>query len=348
MSQPLVSIIIPVYNSAPFVAEAVQSALDQTWPHKEVIVVDDGSTDGSVAVVKKFADQVQLVAIPHSGAPAARNEGIRWARGEYIKFLDADDVLLPDAVSQLMQAVGSLPEHAIPYGQVLAMDTREPLFTGIRTSLTTTKDDMILACFSSNIPTTAPLYRASVLRTINGFDPHLERGQEWDLHLRLALHGVIFCYVENVVSLIRSHTGKDRINIRIRGIAGVELRSRSVIRGVELIQEYYGHVIPRQFREVMYRHYHTLARGYARWGQHRKAQYWFDLARSLDIEPPKVGSLPYRVLRPVLGDYRAMRALSTVHEWVLGSLLHRMFRRIVGNSWDSKTGLAVRGLVGDG
>ncbi len=102
MTQPLVSIIIPCYNSERWVAEAVQSALDQTYPHIEVIVIDDGSTDGSVEVLKSFGDCIYWETGPNRGACAARNRGTELAKGEYLQFLDADDFLLADSVDLLM------------------------------------------------------------------------------------------------------------------------------------------------------------------------------------------------------------------------------------------------------
>jgi glycosyltransferase involved in cell wall biosynthesis len=326
-ASPLVSIIIPCWNAERYVAEAIDSALAQTWPHKEIIVVDDGSTDGSLEVIRRFGDHVCLVQIRHSGAPTARNEGLRRAQGDYIKFLDADDVLLPEAVSRLVEAIQSLPENAIPYGQVLDYETRKELFREIRTSEATSSDDMILACFASNIPTTAPLYRVGLLRAVKGFDPDLERGQEWDLHLRLALQGVIFCYVQYPVSLCRRHNGKYRINTRLRLPVGVEWRAKSVGKGVRLIQEHFADVIPPQFKEVMYLHFYNLGLGYARWGQRRKAEHWFDLARSLGVKPPRMGDWLYRVLRKLLGDYLATRTLTVARDCVFRSFPYQVLRK---------------------
>ncbi len=103
MSSPLVSIIIPCYNAAPWLGAAVSSALAQTWPRVEVIVVDDGSTDESVAVAGSFSQRgVKVVSQPNQGASAARNHGLRLAHGEFIQFLDADDLLGPEKIAVQM------------------------------------------------------------------------------------------------------------------------------------------------------------------------------------------------------------------------------------------------------
>lgn len=101
MSGPLVSIIIPCYNAERWLAATIDSALAQTWPETEIIVVNDGSRDGSLAIARRYeARGVRVVDQANRGASAARNAGLRGARGEYVQFLDADDLLAPDKVAQ--------------------------------------------------------------------------------------------------------------------------------------------------------------------------------------------------------------------------------------------------------
>jgi glycosyltransferase involved in cell wall biosynthesis len=101
----LVSILIPAYNAAPWLGTTIESALAQTWPHTEVIVVDDGSKDATLTVAKKFESRtVKVVTQPNSGAPAARNKAFALAQGTYIQWLDADDLLGPNKVSAQIEA----------------------------------------------------------------------------------------------------------------------------------------------------------------------------------------------------------------------------------------------------
>jgi glycosyltransferase involved in cell wall biosynthesis len=96
----LVSIIVPCYNAAPWLAQTLESALAQTWPRCEIIVVDDGSRDESLAIARTFEPRgVRVFAQPNAGASAARNRGLREARGDFIQFLDADDLLAPDKIA---------------------------------------------------------------------------------------------------------------------------------------------------------------------------------------------------------------------------------------------------------
>lgn len=102
----LVSIIIPAYNAARWMGETIQSALNQTWPHKEIIIVDDGSTDNTLAVAKGYETKfVKVVTQPNSGVSAARNKGLTLAQGSYIQWLDADDLMAPDKISRQLQSV---------------------------------------------------------------------------------------------------------------------------------------------------------------------------------------------------------------------------------------------------
>jgi len=102
---PLVSILIPAFNAQEWIAETIQSALRQTWPRKEISVLDDGSADETLVVARRFeSDEVRVISQPNQGAAAARNQALALSRGEYIQWLDADDLLSPDKVAQQMEA----------------------------------------------------------------------------------------------------------------------------------------------------------------------------------------------------------------------------------------------------
>jgi glycosyltransferase involved in cell wall biosynthesis len=98
-----VSVIIPNYNYACFLVEAIESVLAQTYPIHEIIVVDDGSTDNSIEVIKQFGDQIKLICQKNSGVSTARNNGVKYSSGDFIAFLDADDVWLPTKTEKQLQ-----------------------------------------------------------------------------------------------------------------------------------------------------------------------------------------------------------------------------------------------------
>jgi glycosyltransferase involved in cell wall biosynthesis len=103
MTSPLVSILIPAYNAEQWIGETLESALSQSWPNKEIIVVDDGSADGTLRMAQQYAPRgVKVVTQPNGGAAAARNKAFELSRGDYIQWLDADDLLSSQKISEQM------------------------------------------------------------------------------------------------------------------------------------------------------------------------------------------------------------------------------------------------------
>lgn len=111
---PLVSICIPAYNAEKWIADTIKSALSQTWPNKEIIIVDDGSTDKTVEVVKNFQNKkIKLITQQNSGACIARNKALSFAQGDFIQWLDSDDVLAPDKIEKQLVNSDQNPESRI-------------------------------------------------------------------------------------------------------------------------------------------------------------------------------------------------------------------------------------------
>ena len=102
--KPLVSILIPAFNAQEWIAHTIQSAIDQTWQRKEIIIVDDGSDDQTLSIARRFGSkEVKIVTQPNQGAAAARNKAFFLCQGDYIQWLDADDLLAPDKIAQQMR-----------------------------------------------------------------------------------------------------------------------------------------------------------------------------------------------------------------------------------------------------
>ena len=108
MNNPLVSIIIPCYNNEAFVKQAIESALQQTYTNVEIIVIDDGSTDGSLEIIRSFENHIQWETGSNQGAPKARNRGLELAQGEYIRFLDADDILFRNCLEHQVERASQI------------------------------------------------------------------------------------------------------------------------------------------------------------------------------------------------------------------------------------------------
>ena len=138
----LISVIIPVYNAERYLAEAIESVLAQTRPPAEIIIVDDGSTDESPRIARGFAKPVLYHAQSHAGAGAARNLGVALAKGEWLAFLDADDLWLPDKLASQMALLKSEPDLEMVFGgveQFISPDLDETQCARLRIMITTGK-----------------------------------------------------------------------------------------------------------------------------------------------------------------------------------------------------------------
>jgi glycosyltransferase involved in cell wall biosynthesis len=217
---PLVSVVIPCFNDAAFVGDALASLSAQTLADWECIVVDDGSTDDTAAVVAAQAEadeRIRYLWQVNRGLSAARNAGLAVSRGRYVQFLDADDML---ESRKLEVHVDTLTQHAavaIVYGAaykipqqwdgVRASDKR-PFDTGSRVA--GRGRVVIEALVESNImPVNAALVRTTTFESVGVFDPTLRGVQDWDLWLRCALGGCQFRFVDApaAAALVRRYPG---------------------------------------------------------------------------------------------------------------------------------------------
>jgi len=190
---PLVSIVIPCYNAATYIGSAIESALEQTYKNVEVVVVDDGSRDGSLSVIRGFGSRVVCEASAHRGGGAARNVGIQLARGELIQFLDSDDVLLEGKVARQVDLILSDKrssvfgwyEHRYPSGGTETQEFKPP---------SSLLGDSVVLALRHIIQIEAPLHWTKNVRTLGGFDEKLPCNQDYDFNLRMAASGVRFVY----------------------------------------------------------------------------------------------------------------------------------------------------------
>lgn len=196
---PLVSIVIPTFNRQHFVADAIESGFTQTYANCEVIVVDDGSQDGTADFLREtYGDRIVLVTQANQGPGIARNSGIAAASGEFVQFLDADDQLHPQKIEIGLDIFRRRPEVAVVYThfQFVAGDGETPVETPPFEQYT---DDIfceLLRQTGCGILTSSSMIRRGALRAIGGFadDVDFRSAEDWDLFLRLArrysFHGI--------------------------------------------------------------------------------------------------------------------------------------------------------------
>jgi glycosyltransferase involved in cell wall biosynthesis len=233
----LISVIIPCYNQAQFLAEAMQSVLSQTYPHFEIIVVDDGSTDNTSEIVGLYPG-ARCIRQEHQGLSAARNTGLRESNGSYLVFLDADDRLLPDALAAGLDCLKAHPECGFVYGHYrrIAYDG-SPLPTIHATCierdhyLELLREDYIVQCATV-------MYRRMVFESSIGFDSSVKACVDHDLFLRVARNFAISCHGA-VVSEYRQHKASMSRNseLMLKWVLAVLGSQRRYVKGNQQYEE---------------------------------------------------------------------------------------------------------------
>jgi hypothetical protein len=201
----LVSVVIPSHNYAHYVGQAIQSALEQGYRRVEVIVVDDGSTDGTATVLRGFEGRIRVVHLDGRGVSAARNAGLAQAAGKYVVFLDADDLLVRGGTSAQVALLTRRPDVDAVAGAWYACDVELGEATLGRGSLG--EGDALSQLILSNIVATPStmMLRREALEAAGGFDTTLSFAADWEMWLRLARRGCRFAHVRAPVAMYRIH-----------------------------------------------------------------------------------------------------------------------------------------------
>ena len=224
---PLVTVVIPAFNCAPFIRTAIDSVLAQDYPDLEIIVIDDGSTDATGSIVETYGDRVRLLAQANRGCAAARNLGIANARGDYIAFLDADDAWWQGKVSYQIEGLRQSglqmaysrfivwqPEadgSCLAPQRVFAVPDN-PALSDCALVTGDTYQELLLDCI---VWTSTVLIRKSALLQVGCFDETLALGEDYDLWLRLS-QMLLMLGQEQPTALYRQHP--DSITRRVHAI----------------------------------------------------------------------------------------------------------------------------------
>lgn len=206
-TSPQVSIIMPAYNAARFIGEAIRSVQVQTLPDWELIIVDDGSTDHTAEIVRSFEDtRIYYVERPHCGQPSVvRNQGLERARGPFVAFLDADDVFLPHKLHDQVTFLQQRPEVDLVAGGYHCVNVDGKVLATVTPWTTFPNLDLETWVTACPVWILQILVRREQVERIGGFDPDLCHGEDYDLLLRLAHAGCRMAWHEKVVCCYRLH-----------------------------------------------------------------------------------------------------------------------------------------------
>jgi glycosyltransferase involved in cell wall biosynthesis len=258
MTLPRVSVITPCYRQGRFLKAAIECVLRQSYPNVESVVVNDGSDDDTDSVAAAYAGRITYVYQPNSGLPAARNAGINASRGQFLLFLDADDLLHPNAISWLMEEADTNENQLAVMG--FRRFSRDP---NVGKDETVPDGALLPRLFRENLaPPASYLCSADAVRSVGGFEQRVKAlfgCEDWDLWIRLALAGAMGRIVPRVGAYYRVYEGSMSTNpVKMhRGRVEVMRRTCAAIRSRPELFERWGGEIPGMRR--------------------RAGGYWFDI-----------------------------------------------------------------------
>jgi glycosyltransferase involved in cell wall biosynthesis len=237
---PKVSVIIPTYNSAPYLPEALDSVLSQSYQDFEIILVDDGSKDSTKEVIRPYLNKLTYLYQDNKGSSSARNLGLNVADGDYLVFLDADDILFPDKLCHQVRFLDSNPDIDVVYSNgyrfKISDDGREykKLFSKsgyLNVHLGNPQVSLSIISIHCPFPLFTAMARRETVEAVGGFDEELMALEDWDLWYRVA-NKATFYYLDILVGKYRQVPGsitdsfhrqsqaKEKIQIKIEASDG--------------------------------------------------------------------------------------------------------------------------------
>ena len=194
----LISVIIPFYNSEKYIAETINSVLEQTYPNFEIICVNNNSNDNSLEIVKnikeKNRNKVFLIEEHSKGANFARNTGLNFSKGEVVQFLDADDILEPTKFEAQLKGFDTPGVNVVVSDRVSMNESLTEII--YKHDFSTIEKKPLNTVISQIIITGNPLYRKSFIMQIGAWDVKLPNAQDWELNIRAVLQGANFKYIK--------------------------------------------------------------------------------------------------------------------------------------------------------
>jgi glycosyltransferase involved in cell wall biosynthesis len=304
--QKAISVITPVYNGEKYIRECIESVRDQPGVTIEHIVVDDGSTDATASIASEY-DNITFLRQDRKGATAARNRALEVAGGEYLKFLDADDLLVIGCLENQLRKAAVLGPREIAYGYCEAIfESGERLLK--KRPDTPTGVNIVCDCIIRNILTSLPLYPIEAVRSVGGFDNRMIARQEWNLNIKLACQGFEFKFDDVFVYKYRLHSAPERISNRVLIL---EDELRNLEWAFESIAEIQDHQVIDAWASILWR----VGRHFLSQGDIGGAMVFFNRAKDLSPDAYKrFFSRKYRIATTIFGPIRAGR----LSNWLAG------------------------------
>lgn len=233
---PLVSVVIPVYNSEQTLRETIESVLQQTHTNLEVIVINDGSQDSTLEILDRIDDtRLKVFSFQNAGLAASRNRGIQKAAGDYISFIDADDLWTPNKLASQLEALHRHPDAAVAYSWTDLIDrTGRWLRSGGHTTVNGNVYARILTVNFLENGSNA-LIRTQAISTVGQFDESLPAAEDWEFYIRLAKYHQ-FVAVPRAQILYRVSSASMTMNVERQKTAMLAVIDRAFSNAPESLQ----------------------------------------------------------------------------------------------------------------
>ena len=258
--RPLVSIIIPCYNAERWVAAAIESALCQSYPRTEVIVVDDGSTDASLDVIKQFDSKLTWLSTPNRGPSAAMNAGFKAARGDWVQFLGSDDLLHPQKIHLSLESCADNPSIEFAWapntsvGEEFSLDdVRELQYVDLQITLSR---NALLAPYAPS----AAMFRSKFLERVGYWNESLRRWVDLEYHARIAAQLPLYARLSKPLYFYRQHSG-ERISNSNRNHSQIDRAMESLTLSRAILEA--SKISPPVWKSCLWPFYLQLARSSA-------------------------------------------------------------------------------------
>lgn len=285
---PAVSVLLPVYNAEAYVGAAIDSILAQTFQDFELLIFDDGSTDGSLSILRDYEakdSRIRVFSSPENrGVALAMNDLIEKARGRYIARMDADDICLPERLARQVKFLDSSPDHVVVGTWVEHMNTRGQPIGIIQTPLHHDEIDASHLKGHCSIWHPSAMIRASSVRSVGGYHEDFPPAEDIELWLRLAEIGK-FANIPQVLVRYRLHKGALSERQRMTQLERVRLACEKTWarRGIAGTFEATSHWRPGTDRKS--RHSFALRYGWVAWNNNHRNTWWTYVLEAFRLRP---------------------------------------------------------------
>ncbi|MBD1806885.1 glycosyltransferase [Microcoleus sp. FACHB-SPT15] len=245
---PIISVIIPIYNGERTIRKTIESVLNQTFTDLEIIAINDGSKDSTLEIINDVLDsRLKVFSYPNAGVAASRNRGLALATGDYISFIDADDLWTPDKLEAQFKALQANPQAAVAYSWTAWIDESGQFLRpgGNITVNGSAYEKLLLRDFVES--GSNPLIRRQALAEVGSFDQSVTPAEDWDMWLRLAAQ-YEFVTVPSAQILYRVYPGSASFNVWKMETASLKVIEKTFAQAPESLQHLKKKVLGNRYK----------------------------------------------------------------------------------------------------